>query len=137
MTEKWKFTDRIEDMTESELRERVTAAYETPMPKISAIPYIGNPDVTVRYVYKELVALCPMTGIQDLYEVIIDFVPDKYIPELKSLRYYYLAFRDLPISHEHLASKIEKEFSDAVKPTWINVKLFVAVRGGIKTIVEV
>lgn len=134
---KWDFTGRIEDMTEDQLLERVTAAYEAPMPEIAVIPYVGNTCAAVRYVYKELVALCPMTGIQDLYEIVIDFTPDKYVPELKSLRFYFLAYRDLPISHEHLASKIEKDFKDAVQPDWLAVKLHVAIRGGIKTIVEV
>jgi 7-cyano-7-deazaguanine reductase len=64
-------------------------------------------------------------------------VPDEKIPELKSLKYYFLAYRDIPVLHEHLAQKIYEDFSEAVKPEKLRVELDVSVRGGINATVTV
>jgi len=133
MTEEWNFTDKIEEMTPEQLKARIEKAWNHSMPKIVPVPYVGKIPHEVTYYYEELTARCPMTGIQDLYKVTIEFVPDKLIPELKSLKYYYMAYRDLPISHEHLHAKIFKDFKEAIKPTRVRVNLDVAIRGGIKT----
>jgi 7-cyano-7-deazaguanine reductase len=90
----------------------------------------------VTYDYPELVALCPMTGILDTYRVIIDFILKDFIPELKSLKMYFLDYKDLPISHEHICSKIKKEFEKNIQPEKICVRLFTSVRGGIYTTIK-
>lgn len=126
------FKGKIEEMDIEELREILRCAYKADMPKINPIPYFGEEE-EITYEYSELTAICPMTGIQDLYTVKIKYVPEDYIPELKSLRFYFLAFRNLPITHELLASKIFSEFVLAVKPKKIQLTLEVAIRGGIKT----
>jgi len=79
---------------------------------------------------------CPMTGILDTYRVIIDYIPGKYLPELKSLKFYFLSYENLPISHEHLCSKIYKEFSQTIKPKKLLVRLLTRNRGGIYTTVQ-
>ena len=93
--------------------------------------YGGECEVT--YEYPELTALCPMTGIQDLYTVRIIYIPKDRIPELKSLRFYLLSYRDIAILHEHLANKIFSDFKKAVRPKRLRLELEVAIRGGIKT----
>lgn len=133
----WNFTKKIEDMTTEELKDRVEQGYNHVMPTISPILYVGTKKAIVKYIYPELTALCPMTGIQDLYTLTIEFNPDSFVPELKSFKFYLLAYKDLPISHEHLASKIEKEFCDVIKPASIKINLDTAVRGGIKTIINI
>lgn len=133
----WDFTAKIEDMTEEELKERIEQGYNCIMPPIVPVPYVGTKSSIVKYIYPELTALCPMTGIQDLYTLTIEFAPDDFIPELKSFKFYLLAYKDLPISHEHLASKIEKEFCEVVKPKNMKLNLDTAIRGGIKTIIDI
>ena len=133
MSEEWEFKKRMEDMTPEELKERVERAWNWTMPKLTPVPFVGEITQEVTYKYPELTARCPVTGIQDLYTVTITFVPDKWVPELKTLKLYFMAFRDLPISHEHLQAKIYKEFKEQIEPEWLQVDLSVAVRGGIKT----
>tara|TARA_Y100000310_G_scaffold156550_1_gene155981 strand:- start:127 stop:558 length:432 start_codon:yes stop_codon:yes gene_type:complete len=123
----------MEDMKGKELEDRIRKAWEWEMDKLTLVPYIGEIDQKIIYDYKELTALCPVTGIQDLYGVKIDFVPNKYIPELKTLKFYLMGYRDLPISHEHLQAKIYKEFKEQVQPKKLGVELDVMIRGGIKT----
>ena len=86
----------------------------------------------VIYEYPELTALCPMTKIQDLYTVRIIYTPKDKVPELKSLRFYLLGYKDISILHEHLANKIFYDFKKAVRPKRLRLELEVAVRGGIK-----
>lgn len=131
--EDFPFKNKIEEMTAEEIKQRTEKAINWEMDKITLLPYIGEVKEEVTYKYPELTSLCPFTGIPDFYEVKIIFTPDKYIPELKSLRFYLIGFRNLPISHEHLHAKIFNEFKQQVKPKKLRIDLSVAVRGGIKT----
>jgi len=130
---KFDFTKKIEDMSPEQMEERIRAGYEYEIPhKIVPIPYLGGTE-EVSYKYPELIGLCPATGYPDLYVSTIDIIPGKHIPELKSLKFYYMDYKDLPISHEHLADKIFNDVSAAINPKKIKVTLDTAVRGGIYT----
>ncbi len=137
MKEDFEFCKRIEEMSNEELEERIQKAYDYPLPQIRAMPYVGEECTHVEYNTNELVALCPMTGIQDLYTLNITLTPDQHIPELKSLKFYLLAYKDLPISHEHLCSRIKRDLEETLSPAHLHVHLDTAVRGGIKTIIDV
>lgn len=130
------FKDKIEEMSFEDVLQVTKDSYNKKMPRITHIPYIGLNQIA-NYVYPELTALCPMTGIPDTYTVHVTLEPNTLLPELKSLKEYFTAYRDLPISHEHLASKIYKEIKQAVDPKSLEVKLDVAVRGGIKTDIKI
>lgn len=131
-----KFVKQIEDMKEEELIERLKEGETYPLPPIKELPYLGELKERITYEYSELVALCPMTGILDLYKVNITFIPDKFIPELKSLRHYFLAYKEVPILHEQLLARIYKDFKKAICPLSLQVRLEVNIRGGIKTVIE-
>uniref|UniRef100_A0A6M3LG12 Putative 7-cyano-7-deazaguanine reductase n=1 Tax=viral metagenome TaxID=1070528 RepID=A0A6M3LG12_9ZZZZ len=134
--EKWIYKGKMEDMKGDELRERIQKAMDFEIPnKIAPMPYLGGLKETAKYSTKELVAKCPVTGIMDLYTIEIEMIPDKLIPELKSLKFYYMAYQDLPIGHEHLLAKIFKEFKKVISPLKLKITLYVAIRGGIETIV--
>ena len=90
----------------------------------------------VEYEFPELTALCPMTGLPDFYTIRIVFEPDKKLPELKSLKLYFVSFRNVGILHEDLTNRILNDFVDAVEPRWVLVELFVNNRGGIYTTVR-
>ena len=128
---KWNFGKKMESMDDAALKQRIQDAYNYEMPPLRPVPYIGEKGIVITYDYTELTGRCPVTGIQDLYRIVIDFVPDQTIPELKTLKIYYQAYEALPISHEHLCSKIFKEFNTQVKPQKLYVRLLTAVRGGV------
>ncbi len=90
----------------------------------------------VEYEYPELTAVCPMTGLPDFYTVRIVFEPDRKLPELKSLKMYFVSFRNVGILHENLANKILEDFRRAVEPRWVLLELFVNNRGGVYTTVR-
>lgn len=129
-----KFADKIEKMKGLELKERIQFAMDYKiLSTIRPIPYLGKKDIKVKYEHPELVARCPMTKIMDLYTITIEYTPDEFIPELKSLKFYFLGYDQLPISHEHLLVKIFNDFQQVIKPKWLKTTLSVAIRGGIKT----
>jgi len=134
----WQSLDKM-DSADSELyKNRIKGAYEVELPhrKLVLIPYVGLQESVV-YEYPELVALCPVTFFPDIYSVKITIVPNKIIPELKSLKFYYMDYYHLPISHEHLASKIYYDIRSQVNPLSMKLELVANVRGGIASTVHI
>ena len=84
----------------------------------------------------EFNCVCPRTGLPDFANVTIQYVPNKYIVELKSLKLYITKFRNMGIFHEHVTNKILDDFSRACNPTKIDVIGDFHPRGGIKTIIK-
>ena len=124
---------KIEETSPEEVRKQQEEVKKLKMPEISTMDFLYEEGGEITYEYPELTAICPMTGIQDTYTVKIVYIPDKKIPELRSLRFYFLAYRDVPIFHEHMANKIFEDFTSVVAPKKIRIELDVAVRGGILT----
>ena len=133
---RYDFKRKIEDMNNEDIRKQQEEVKRLKMPVIRTMDFLYDQG-EITYEYAELTALCPMTGIQDIYTVKITYVPDKNVPELKSLREYFLAYRDVPILHEHLANKIFEDFNNAVRAKKTKVQLNVGIRGGIVTTVIV
>lgn len=135
-TKKLDFVNRIEEMTDKALKARIQYGMDFEIEnKIRPVPYLGGQEITVEYAYPELQARCPMTAIKDLYKVRIKFIPNKFIPELKSLKFYFFGYEELPISHEHIIAKIYKDFKQVLKPKKLAIELYVATRGELKTTV--
>jgi len=132
---KFTFKEKVEEISSKEIREQQEEIKRLEMPNIRTMDFLYEDDKEseIVYEYPELIALCPMTGIPDIYTVRIIYTPNKKVPELKSLRFYFLGYKDIPILHEHLVNKISEDFKKAVKPRELRIELDVAVRGGIKT----
>lgn len=74
---------------------------------------------------------CPVTGQPDFAAVEIEYVPDGWIVESKSLKLYLWSFRDEAMFHEYLAHKIADYLDEELKPRFLSVKLLFNPRGGI------
>ncbi len=127
------FKKTIEEMPPEEVAASQKAFTKMKLPRIDVLDFVYSDRTEVVYEFPELSAICPMTGLPDFYTVTIQYVPAKSVPELKSLRNYLLAFRDVPVLHEHLTCRIYEDFSKRVKPEELDVTLDVSVRGGIRT----
>ncbi len=84
----------------------------------------------------EFTSLCPKTGNPDFGVLTIEYQPDKYVIELKSLKIYIQAYRNLPIFYENSVNVILKDIVKFCKPVWIKVKGEFKPRGGISSIIE-
>ncbi len=101
-------------------------------PEMESVRYVyEGKDEVVRYETDELTALCPKTGLPDFYHLEIEYVPDKDILELKSLKLYLTAYRNIGIFYEHLAMKIYLDVIEKIHPKNLKVSLKAAKRGGI------
>jgi 7-cyano-7-deazaguanine reductase len=86
----------------------------------------------VRFTSDEVTSFCPVTGQPDFNKVEIEFKPDKWCVESKSLKLYLWTFRDEAIFGEGLASEIAKDIAAALDPFYCRVTLHQSVRGGIQ-----
>ena len=92
-------------------------------------------DYEIAILCPEFTSLCPKTGLPDFGEIRITYVPDETCVELKSLKYYILAFRNRGIFYEHVTNQILDDLVAAMKPRRITVVGDFSARGGIKTVV--
>jgi 7-cyano-7-deazaguanine reductase len=84
----------------------------------------------------EFTAVCPRTGQPDFATIQIEYVPDKLLIELKSLKLYLFSYRDQGIFHEHVTNKILDDLVEICRPVRCEVVGDFNVRGGIKTVVR-
>ena len=105
----------------------------------STIETFPNPrperDYEIAIVCPEFTSLCPKTGLPDFGEIRITYVPDAQCIELKSLKYYIIAFRNRGIFYEHVTNEILDDLVAAIRPRRMTVVGDFSVRGGIKTVV--
>jgi 7-cyano-7-deazaguanine reductase len=97
-----------------------TFAYEYPKRKI-----------VVELTSDEFSCLCPFSGLPDFAFLTIKYVPCRKIIELKSLKYYLYAFRNVKIYNEHVVNKILEDLAKVLKPHEITIEGEFTSRGGI------
>ena len=93
-------------------------------------------DYTVSIKTDEFTCICPKTGLPDYAAICIDYIPDKYCVELKSLKLYLLAYRNIGIFHEHVINRILDDFISSCKPRSAKIIGEFGSRGGIRTTVS-
>ncbi len=115
--------------------EHAKAGLRTKLPKIEvwANQY---PLYEITIVNTEYTSVCPKTGLPDFGTITIRYLPNRYCVELKSLKQYFLAYRNLGIFYENAVNKILRDFVAACKPRWAQVKGEFTSRGGMHSIVE-
>jgi len=90
----------------------------------------------VRFTTDELSSVCPVTQQPDVATVVIEYVPNEWCIESKSLKLYLWRFRDMPVFAEALAAEIANEVMVTVKPRHVKVSLTQRPRGGIEVYAE-
>jgi 7-cyano-7-deazaguanine reductase len=93
------------------------------------------PGYTITTRYPEYTSVCPKTGLPDYGTIIIEYEPRKLCLELKSLKMYLLAYRDLGIFYENAVNRMLRDFVAATKPAWFQVTGEFTPRGGLSTTV--
>jgi 7-cyano-7-deazaguanine reductase len=93
-------------------------------------------DYTVNIEFPEFTCVCPRSGLPDFAAISIEYVPDKLIVELKSLKMYFFSYRNTGIFHENAVNRILDDFVAACRPRRAKITGSFNVRGGIKTVVE-
>lgn len=97
--------------------------------------YSGQNDTSISIQQPEFTSVCPMTGLPDFGTIIICYVPNRKIIELKSLKYYLLQYRNVGMFYEHLTNRILDDLVMALKPKKMEIKGEFTARGGLTTMV--
>jgi len=118
------------DGLQSDVREMKTPSIETWKNEYS------DRDYTIEVTTPEFTAICPKTGLPDFGTIQIAYIPDERCVELKSLKEYFLFYRDVGIFHEHVVNKILVDFVAACNPRRVEIVGDFHVRGGIKTVIR-
>lgn len=92
-------------------------------------PHPGTP-YAARFVVPEFTSLCPVTGQPDFAHIVIDYVPDQWLVESKSLKLYMTSFRNHGAFHEDCTVAIGKRLVELLKPTFMRIGGYWYPRGG-------
>ena len=84
-----------------------------------------------RFAAPEFTSLCPVTGQPDFAHLVIDYAPDGWLIESKSLKLYLAAFRNHGAFHEDCTVAIAKRIIAAAEPRWLRIAGYWYPRGGI------
>lgn len=90
--------------------------------------------ITIRV--PEYTSVCPKTGLPDYGAITIEYEPKKLCLELKAVKLYLLAYRNLGIFYENAVNRILRDIVAAVQPVWCRVTGDFTPRGGLTTSVE-
>jgi 7-cyano-7-deazaguanine reductase len=122
------------DIVETKLTQlgRPTAMPESPDKAV--LERIANPNRGVAYLVRftcpEFTVLCPITGQPDFAHLVIDYVPDSWLVESKSLKLFLGAFRNHGAFHEDCTLGIAKRLEREIAPVWIRIGGYWYPRGG-------
>jgi 7-cyano-7-deazaguanine reductase len=84
----------------------------------------------------EFTCVCPMTGQPDFARLKIQYIPEEYIVESKSLKFYLWSYRNEGAFHEHVTNGILDDLVAALSPRWCKITADFGVRGGISITIE-
>ena len=104
-------------------------------PKEAILEKVDNPHLTSNYLIRfscpEFTTLCPVTGQPDFAYLIIDYIPDAFIIESKSLKLFLSSFRNQQGFSEEVTVNIAKRLEEEVDPRWLRIGGYWYPRGGI------
>jgi 7-cyano-7-deazaguanine reductase len=115
--------------------EHAKAGLDAPLPDIETWPN-QYPGYEITITYPEYTSVCPKTGLPDFGTITIKYVPDKECLELKSLKFYFLAYRNLGIFYENAVNRILHDVVKACKPISCTVVGQFTSRGGMHSTIE-
>lgn len=113
--------------------EHARSGLEAPLPKLETWPNQYARDYEIKIEIPEYTSICPKTGLPDFGTVTIRYVPDKLCLELKSLKYYLLAYRNLGIFYENAINRILEDVVRACSPKRAEVTGVFNTRGGMRS----
>lgn len=112
--------------------EHASAGVNAELPTIETWPnQYGSYEIEIAM--PEVTSVCPKTGLPDHGTLTLTYVPAKLCLELKSLKMYTLAYRNLGIFQENVVNRFLQDVVKATDPVEAMVVGDFAARGGIST----
>lgn len=107
------------------------AGLDAALPGIECWPNQYSEDYTIEIRTPEFTSVCPRTGLPDHGTLTVRYVPDKQCLELKALKMYMLAYRNLGIFQENIVNRVLRDCVAACKPRQMEVEGEFTPRGGV------
>src|SRR5438046_1273889 len=85
-------------------------------------------DYEIKFVFPEFTSMCPVTGQPDFATITINYVPDRLCVEMKSLKLYFMAYRNKGIFYEAVVNTILDDLVATLSPRKMTVVEEFAVR---------
>jgi 7-cyano-7-deazaguanine reductase len=112
--------------------EHARAGIDARLPDIETWPN-QFPGYEIEIVIPEFTSVCPKTGLPDFGKLTLRYTPDKLCLELKSLKMYVLAYRDLGIFYENVVNRFLRDIVKSVNPVSAIVIGEFTPRGGLQS----
>ncbi|MDA8131860.1 MAG: preQ(1) synthase [Elusimicrobia bacterium] len=115
--------------------EHAATPHRIKLPAIETWPNQYRRDYTIMIEHPEFTSVCPKTGLPDFGTVTIEYVPAKTCLELKSLKYYFLQYRNCGIFMENIANRVLDDVVKACRPKSCTVTGDFTPRGGLSSVI--
>lgn len=116
--------------------EHASSGVDTVLPEIECWPSQYDNEYEIEIVHPEFTSVCPKTGLPDHGTLTLRYTPGDRCLELKSLKMYWLAYRNLGIFQENIVNKFLHDVVKAADPVRATVIGDFTPRGGISTIIR-
>jgi 7-cyano-7-deazaguanine reductase len=113
--------------------EHAHSGVDAELPEIETWPNQYGSDYEIEIVMPEFTSVCPKTGLPDHGTIRLLYTPDKSCLELKSLKMYTLAYRNLGIFQENIVNRFLRDIVKSCQPAAATVIGDFTPRGGIST----
>lgn len=110
--------------------DQARAGVDAELPDIEVWPNT-YPNYEIEIVIPEFTSVCPKTGLPDFGKLTLRYVPDQTAVELKSLKMYMLAYRNLGIFYENAVNRFLRDIVKACNPVRATLIGEFTPRGGI------
>ncbi len=92
-----------------------------------------GPDQEIVTTTREFSAVCPFSGLPDIADLTLRYVPTDKCIELKSLKYYIMSYRSVGIFQEHATARVAEDLQHVLGAKRLTVTTLYNVRGGFET----
>ena len=103
-------------------------------PQLIEVFDFDSPEQYIKSETDEFSAVCPFSGLPDIAYIKIEYHPTggKCV-ELKSLKYYFVSFRNVGIYQEAATKRIYNDLRSALRTDKLQVTTIYNIRGGFET----
>ena len=109
--------------------QHARAGLKTRLPKLDTfLNQFQGYEISISY--PEFTSICPKTGLPDFGTITLQYMPRHRCLELKSLKMYMLAYRDLGIFYENVVNRMLRDMVQSCRPKWMVVTGIFNARGG-------
>ena len=119
-------------MEKSYTDDHALAGIAASLPEIETWPN-QYPGYQIEVQIPEFTSVCPKTGLPDFGKLTLTYTPDAKCLELKSLKLYSLAYRNLGIFYENVVNRFLRDVVAAADPLTATLVGEFTPRGGLQS----